>query len=71
MHSPLSPDAPTAPRRVFCAGLAFLIIDGRRVWSEPPPPSMKSGLDAYEFCPSTTDPSLDFDRSSFPDRRRS
>ena len=71
MHTPLSLDAPTAPRRVFCAGLPFLIIDGRRIWSEPPPASIQFDLIAYDGNPLAADRSPDSDRSCLRASRRS
>lgn len=29
---------PEPPRRVICAGQPCLIVNGRRLWSAPPPP---------------------------------
>lgn len=71
MHTPLSLDAPTAPRRVWCAGLPFLIIDGRRVWSSEPPAAMKSDLIAHEYNSPTPDRSPDFDHCQLPSGKRS
>lgn len=70
MHSPLSPDSPTPPRRVFSAGLPFLIIDGRRVWSTEPPKSIQSDLLANDFFPPTADRSPDCDRNRHSRGRR-
>lgn len=71
MHSSLSPKAPTPPRRVFCAGLPFLIIDGRRVWSSEPPKSIQPDLLANDFYSSSTDRSLDRNRNGLLCGRRS
>lgn len=67
MHSSLSPEAPTPPRRVFCAGLPFLIVDGRRVWSTEPPSAIQPDLLANDFYSTTNDRSLDRDRNGLLD----
>lgn len=71
MHSSLSPQAPTPPHRVFCGGLPFLIIDGRRVWSTEPPTAIQHDLLANDFYSTTADRSLDRDRNGLPDGGRS